>query len=235
MSMQDYVERVVQAGFDRELEQNENVMRSLPFFATSLGVLATVLGFLRATLCPPARAVLPVLIWLALGGLVLSVAGSLGFLYRALASRGYAYPMRESDLIGYAAAVAEASRAAAPHPRAPDAVEAAALAELRATRIQQLAEAAELNRRQNAGRLRARGLALIALLTAIAFAFLLITLIVTQDIFAPGACHGGSQEDRAASDTDAPGAGGLPGAAARAPDARRGPGRLGLARAGAPG
>jgi ABC-type antimicrobial peptide transport system permease subunit len=51
----EYLEKIVADGFRRELEQEENVVRSLSFFATSLGVLVAFLG-LATPLLPPLAA-----------------------------------------------------------------------------------------------------------------------------------------------------------------------------------
>lgn len=187
--LQAYVEQVIQDGFNREAGQDENVMRSLPFFATSLGLLATVVGLMHATICRPSRSVLSACIYAAIVALGACVALSVLFLLRAVRSRAFRYPMPETEFIEYAAQVLEEQQRAAPSVGDPAALGAGVLAELRATRIQQLAEAAEANRAHNLERNRARGLALTALIAAIAFAFVLLGLIVAADTLAPGACH----------------------------------------------
>lgn len=180
--LQEYVEQVVRDGFMREAEGDENVMRSLPFFATALGLLATVLGLLHGSLCRPGRSVLSFMLLGAAACLGVCIALAVGFLLQAVRARTFRYPMAESTFVHYAATVAAAHRRA-------DASEAAAVAEVRATRIQQLAEAAEANRRNNRDRAQARARALAALIAAIAFAFLLLALILARNLIAPGACH----------------------------------------------
>jgi hypothetical protein len=186
--LQEYVEQVVREGFVREADQDENVMRSLPFFATSLSLLATVFGLMHATLCRPASSALALCVDAATFALGACIALSVAFLIRAVRSRIFSYPMPETEFVEYAARVVEAYRCGAPS-GGPAALEAAVLAEIRAVRIQQLAEAAEANRANNLERNRARGLALTALIAAIAFAFLLLGLIVAADTLVPGACH----------------------------------------------
>jgi hypothetical protein len=48
----EYLEKFIADSFKRESDQEENVVRSLPFFATSLGVLAASVGLVRGALCP---------------------------------------------------------------------------------------------------------------------------------------------------------------------------------------
>lgn len=233
MGMQDYVEAVVKDGFRHELEQDENVIRSLPFFATSLGLLATVLSVTRADLCLPDRGPFSLALGIVLGLLGLSVTATLVFLFRAISPRRFAYPMQGTDFVAYAAGVVEAYRAGQ-EDGGDEAVplEKLALAEVRATRIQQLAEATEVNRRNNLARNGARAVALTALLAAITSAFLLFATIVARETLVPGACHVGAQESR----TTQPAGGGdgsrvAAGAAAAHPaDTRGGAGRVGVSR-----
>ncbi len=44
----EYAEKIISDAFKREIDQEENVVRSLPFFATSLGVLAAATGVVRS-------------------------------------------------------------------------------------------------------------------------------------------------------------------------------------------
>lgn len=149
--LREYVEQVVRDGFVREAEADENVMRSLPFFATTLGPLAAVLGLLHGGLCRPVRSSLGVPLIAVAACVGVCVALAVGFLLQAVRARAFRYPMLEGAFVRYAAAMARSHRDAGA-----DAPAEAALSELRATRIQQLAEAAEANRRNNLMRARAR-------------------------------------------------------------------------------
>lgn len=99
----DYLERVVSEGLKRQLDEEENVVRSLPFFATSLGVLVAFIGL--------ARPMFPEFEWtwgiVAIYGLLslvlLSLALLLFFLWRAVNTRRFLYPMKETALLRYAA------------------------------------------------------------------------------------------------------------------------------------
>ncbi len=181
-----YLEAVVKDGFDREIGQDENVVRSLPFFATSLGVLASAFALARPSLCAPSLDHLSLAIYAALTGLGGSAAATLTFLFRLSVARPYAYPMPEQDFIARAAELTVALRAGQDDP-----VDEQVMDELRALRIEQLTEATKVNRRNNVMRGRARGWALAMLITAIGFAFLLLALIFVRDTFAPELCHAG--------------------------------------------
>ena len=181
-----YLEAVAKDGFDREIGQDENVVRSLPFFATSLGVLASAFALARPSLCAPSFDHLSLAIYAALSGLGCSAAATLVCLFRLSVARPYAYPMPEQEFIFRAAELAAALRGRHGGP-----VDELVMDELRALRIEQLTEATKVNRRNNVMRGRARGWALTMLIAAIGFAFLLLALIFVRDTFAPELCHAG--------------------------------------------
>jgi hypothetical protein len=47
----DYVEAYVTDGLKRQLEQEENIVRSLPFFATALSLIILLVGAGRGPRC----------------------------------------------------------------------------------------------------------------------------------------------------------------------------------------
>jgi len=48
MDANEYLEKIVAESYKREIDQEENVVRSLPFVAAALAVLATIMIFLRS-------------------------------------------------------------------------------------------------------------------------------------------------------------------------------------------
>ena len=194
----EYVQAVVDEGFRRELDQAENVIRSLPFFAASLALLGTLLSVAGHSLCgfdPTSWFSLAIYACLAMVT-VLTILG-VGGLAWAVLPRRFAYPMGELAFLDYADAVqAELQRAAAAQgvaaPAGPPALatlDEAVLDDLRGVVVQQRAEAAVINRRSNTARLAGRTVALTGLVLAIALALLLSALIFIRDEVSPGACH----------------------------------------------
>jgi len=195
----ELVEQYATDGFKRQLEQEENIVRSLPSFAASLALLGTVFGYAGRNLEPFQVGCMPsVLVWgfagatLVLVGLV--VIGLLG----AVWPRQYLYPIEEEAFAAYATAMERQITATAAQnpvyletgdPMGP-AVEESVTKALRERLIKEYAESATWNRRINGRRQRSRSLALICLLLAIAVAILAGGTTFARDHMKLGAaCH----------------------------------------------
>jgi hypothetical protein len=183
----EYIEKIVVDAFKREFDQEENVIRSLPFFATSLGILATAIAFAGPSLCPPALQPFSVAIYAFLALLVVTILIVFWHLLLAVKPKQFQYLMKEHDLIQYAEQLSIFY--AADDEGAPTDVEAAIVDDLRDAVTEQFATAAEASREINFARLGARSKALVALVVAILFAFVILGLILTRDTVAPGECH----------------------------------------------
>ena len=185
----EYLEKSIAESFKRELDQEENVVRSLPFFATSIGILVTFISFARATLPAIAQAFFPVAIYSLLTALIACLAALLFFLYCAVRKRTFDYPMHEAELISYATKLTIYYRAIAPTDRTdadPESdsiavIEQAVIGDLRKELLDQVATAARVSRTNNWSRLRARARAITALMMALAFALALIVVILVHD------------------------------------------------------
>gem|GEM_PF-1184564 len=191
----EYVEKLVSESFKRELDQEENVVRSLPFFATSIGVLMTLVGFARSALPALTWEVWSVLAYGFLAGILISLAAVLVFLYQAVYERRFLYPMAEPELIGYATqltgyyeVIANSSQQLGDTPECPDlgTVDALVVRDVRAAVTKQAAEAAVRSRSKTLLRLKARARAFSALLAALAFALGLIVVILSKDALTGG-------------------------------------------------
>lgn len=208
----EYVERLVSEHYKRELEQEENVVRSLPFFATSIGVLVTFVGFARGLLPSASLKPWPLLVFGLLSGVLASLASLLYFLYQVVRRREDKSPMHAEEILAYSGSLATYYRKGTEAPDAPEddgvkllspagadadgpamesatdqVVEQAIMDDLRNTLIPQIAKAAQASRSNNWARLRARSRAFSALMVALAFALALIVAILVHD-----AVNGGS-------------------------------------------
>jgi hypothetical protein len=194
----EYVEKLVSESFKREADQEENVIRSLPFFATSIGVLVAFIGLARPALPPLTLSPFPIIVYGLLTGVMLSLTVLIAFLFLAVRQRTFKYPMSEADLIAYAARLtdyysAAASPAAsagtaesgeADHAEAAseneadttETIEKAVIDDLRNTITGQIAEAARVSRANNIKRLGARARAFASLMVALGFALALIVV-----------------------------------------------------------
>jgi hypothetical protein len=194
----EYLEKLVTDGLKREIDQDENVVRSLPFFATSLGVLITFIGFARNTLPEFTLTLWPILTYGLMAAILASLAFLLWFLAQAVRVRTFNYPMSELDLIRYAVDLTRYYQEAEPtrgdgkaNRDGSDAdpvavVERAVIDDLRAAMTQQCADAAVTSRFNNSKRLKARARALTILMAALSFALSLIIVILIHDALEGG-------------------------------------------------
>lgn len=179
MTPEEYVEKLVAAAYKQEVDQEENIARSLPFFATALAVLATVLGLVREFLPSIEPTPYSVFSYTCLLGLASAVSVVFIFLVKAVRPRPFAYLMTEADLKGYS------NELMVYYSRILDdegGVEAAVIQELRKTMIDQYSKGAMQNRANNTARVKARTYALTALVLALGFAFLLIGAILVSHV-----------------------------------------------------
>ncbi len=197
--LSDYVEEYVKDGFKRQLEQEENIVRSLPFFATALTLLGAVAGSFGPSLGKPdPTCVSSMVVWLLTAGTVILVMLVIIGLVRAVWPRRYLYPTAEVVFARYARQRQdEFSRLATSAETdpvgsvlSPEQVEEAVLDDLRERVIREYSEAAAHNRTINLLRQRGRSLALTSLVLAIAMALVASSAIYTRDRMLPGtACH----------------------------------------------
>lgn len=106
----DHLEKTLGDNYRKEIDQEENVWRSLPFFAATLAVQAAVLSAVSSDLSGLAGRHL-ILAWclLALAGLF--NLGVLFLLYRVIRLRPFKYVAAEPALFAYAEKLARADKA----------------------------------------------------------------------------------------------------------------------------
>jgi O-antigen/teichoic acid export membrane protein len=193
MDLMEYIEEFVADGFKREIDQEENGARSLPFFATSLAVLVAIIGAVHSSLPPLSWAVYAAATWALLGALGVFVLVAIGYLWRAVRKRDFICPMPETGLREWAEALRGYYGATGSTDPDRD-----TLKDVRAALINQQAKAAANNRTVNARRVVARVHALTCLIVALALAFALIGTMLIHD-GTDGASHDGNASYTAAS------------------------------------
>lgn len=173
----EYLEKLFAEAFKREVDQEENVIRSLPFFATALALAATLLGFAGSKLPPfdaplwsPQFFVLSVVI-LLLCAATYCLLGVLWYLFAAIRPRTYILPPPETELIQWEKALrsfhVEAGLADA-------ALEDAIVADLRGLMIEEYAKATTNNRVNNYERVFGRTQALSRIIMGLAFSIAIV-------------------------------------------------------------
>lgn len=177
MDINEYLEKAISDAFKREFDQEENVVRSLPFFAAVLALLISTVGVVRDAIPHLSTSWFSVFSWLMIGGIGISIALVLFYLWHAVRRRRFDYPMREADLVQYANGLRNFHTESGVSPEQLDGV---VIADIRQTMIDQLARAAMQNRENNASRSIARGRALTTLVTGLGLAFLLVAGIIVR-------------------------------------------------------
>lgn len=165
----DHIEKTLADAYRKEIDQEENVWRSLPFFAATLAFQFTTLA--QIVLRMPQRgtgAWWDVVVVVAL--LAICIALALGFLVASIAPARFSYISEEPALLDYARGLDSDAR------QSPD---IDALAELKSTLCDQYSVATRDNRRINQRRGYRRAIAGLATSASIGCtAFLVIRLIM---------------------------------------------------------
>lgn len=167
----DHLERLLSDAYRKEIDQEENVWRSLPFFAATLALQMAALFQIVERLPPRGTPVW----WAALlcGGLTgLSTVTAVAFLAGSIFPARFRYLVGEAELVRYAETLNETERLA------PETMDA--LVTLKTTLVRQYAAAIENNRGINQRRSLWRSVAGMAMLTSVLSTIgLVITVAVT--------------------------------------------------------
>ena len=182
--MDDYLEKLFADAYRREVEQEENVVRSLPIIAAIASITLLVLREFGDGV--------PAFDWSVLAFVVHSLILLIGaaflyvlfFLFVALRPRRYEHPDDEIDIRSVAEATLEHYQNEG---KSAEVAEAIALRGIRRQMIEQFASAATNNREQNLRRQRARSEAFNGLVAALALAFVLVGTIYTAETLAAAA------------------------------------------------
>jgi hypothetical protein len=195
----EYLEEVLKDAFERELDVDENVARTLPFFAASLALAATLYGYIAAQMPPLAWTLLSVLLHVLLVAAAACAAGLLWRLFQVVRVREYRIPPKETEQIEWAEALRGHFKT---QQLTPATVEKKVVEELRKRMISEYAESALHNRAANAEKLKARAAGFTLFVVMLAIAFLMIGIIfVFKRLPEPprqDPTHGASSETSAA-------------------------------------
>lgn len=168
-----HLEKTFAEAYRKEVDQEENVWRSLPFFAATLALQVAALGTLRSWIASVGG---PELV--AAAGLLITAAGAsaaaLVFLVLSVRPVEYLRLTSEPLLLAYAAKVQTEDLAKAEPGTSRQTVADDVLAKAKATLVDQYSQAAERNRRINERRGRHRTRAGLAALMSV-----LIVLVLT--------------------------------------------------------
>lgn len=169
----DALEKLLLDNYRKEIDQEENVWRSLPFFIGGLALeLTIVFQSLEKAASGPMWSLVVCL--LLLGGIAIAALAACYFLYVSIRSRAFKYLADEPGILAYVSAVEDfrdvgpAQRSVAWH--------------LQRLLIEQLAPATDNNRRINQERMKARMRAGVLMLVSLVMAMMLAILAVANYI-----------------------------------------------------
>lgn len=182
MKADEYLESVFKEAFKRELEVDENVARTLPFFAATLALVVTLYGYATTKLPTLQLGFLSLLLHLLLITGAACLAGVVYSLFQAVRAREYRIPPKETEHIAWAESLKSFYAEQGMNPAAADEKVAS---DLRARMLVEFAEGVEHNRAANAPKLKARAQGFTLLVAALGIAFLMIAIIFTADRLAP--------------------------------------------------
>ncbi|WP_271299655.1 hypothetical protein [Sphingomonas sp. CV7422] len=207
--------------FKRQLELDESVWRSLPFFAATFAFIAAMAG--RAATDTPkiAGSFIPVVSHIFLILAIGSLAWALRWFVPILRKREYEYPSSDEEVKRFAEEMNEYHSALGLEG---DDLDAKVVEELRLFMIDQHGSAARTNFVLNGTRMAARSKALLFMLTGFVLAFLCeATIFVYKDFSGPAEVQNGAEERQVGSQEQRNGAvrAGAPNSA-EVPDGDRG-------------
>ena len=174
----DYLEGVFKDAFKRELEVDENVARTLPFFAATLALVVTLYGFATTKLPPLEWRLLSLLLHLLLLTGAACLAGVVYNLFQAVRVRVYRLPPKETELVTWAEGLRTFY---AEQGLTPEASDEKVSGDLKSRLILEFAEGVEHNRAANIPKLKARAQGFTLLVAALGIAFLMIAIIFSTD------------------------------------------------------
>lgn len=167
-SVDEYLERVFSEGLKREIDSDESVWRTLPFFATAIGIAGTLLGYDGSRLPSFSWALLPLLLYTLLGAGILCLGISFAWLFNAVRQREYRYPPSEVDLHTLAQGYRNYNIALG---RSGEDLEARIVQDMRSIMVDEYAQSASTNREQNRRKLFSRSQAIFFLMVGLAICF----------------------------------------------------------------
>lgn len=151
----EHLERIFAEAFKREFDQEENVARTLPFFATALGTILGSVGLLRSVMDPGKEGVSSSVVGTSMVAALVACCLVIAALWLATRQQRTRIPAGERDMLRYAVELT-AYNASDGQPDA----DLRTLHEVRTIHLGQLASATEAIRRSNQRRSSYRFVAL---------------------------------------------------------------------------
>ncbi|WP_313011662.1 hypothetical protein [Brevundimonas sp.] len=152
-NLNDYLESLNAAAFTREFEQEEHIMKSLPFFAAVLGIAVTILAKIFEQLPRPTLNLWAVVTWFLLAASLVAFARIVWSLLQIVRKRGTLLPSDEIKMLEWSNDLVAFHKAAS---LTDAAARRAAQRDVQLRMIEEYARCAVHNRRQNAVKISER-------------------------------------------------------------------------------
>jgi hypothetical protein len=163
----EYLERIVAASYAREIDQEENIFRTLPFAATALAIIFAFMVFIKGDVPSRLDGFYSILIWLFLLLFWMVIAFSLVFLWLAVLAKPLRYLSSPNELYRYVMDLRNYYTASG---NPIDQIEQRVIEDTQTLMIEQYTLGAVHNQRINEKRLRARTRAFQSLIVALILA-----------------------------------------------------------------
>lgn len=175
MEGDEYLEKIVAASYAREIDQEENIFRTLPFAATALAIIFTFMVFIKSDVPNRAIGIYPILIWILLFLFWLVIAFSLVFLWLAVSPKSLQFLSPPNELYRYVTELRNYYRASG---TPLDQIERRVVEDTRTLMIEQYTLGAVHNQGINVRRLRARTRAFQGLIAALIVALATVAIVL---------------------------------------------------------
>jgi hypothetical protein len=183
MQGDEYLEKIVAASYAREIDQEENIFRTLPFAATALAIIFTFMVFIKNDIPDRLTGVYAIVIWVMLALFWIVIAFALCFLWAAIAAKSLQFLSPPNELYRYVTDLRNYYAAS----RTPsDQIEQKVFEDTRTLMIEQYTLGAIHNQRINERRLRARTRAFQSLIVALIVALATVAIIVGHKLVRGG-------------------------------------------------
>lgn len=150
--MDEFLEKVFEAAFKRESEQDENIVRSLPFFVAALGLVLAIFSQVAVRM-PPVGTPSSFCLYLFFGSATALFLNILWCLFQLVRARDFKLPPNEEKLLEWANSLQQFHKTGN---RTRKAAEDLAIADVRRRLVEAYAEAAVDNRKSNRHKFRYR-------------------------------------------------------------------------------
>jgi cell division protein FtsL len=101
MEVDEYLEKIAAERYAREIDQDENIFRNLPFAAAALAIIFAFMAAVRGEIPTQLNDLFAIMTWTLLVLFWGSIATALGFLWAAISARPLSLLSSMSELQGY--------------------------------------------------------------------------------------------------------------------------------------